>query len=253
MNVLIYYPYKKSIEEVKEVKEVKEVSFTKVINHPAYGIIKCFLNDLVCNVISNGQIWEEHLYNDIFKKYVLNNTSILDCGSFIGSHTILINKLNRNNDIFCFEMMPEHYKVLLDNIKLNNLSNVFTFNNALGNKLGHLILPSVTYDNKSSNYGGISLNYSTQTGLSSIQITLDYILPFINKPISFIKMDIEGNEINCLYGAKQLITKYKPIMLIELWSDTYNKFIVDDIWVYFLQNLGYKINHISGDDYLFTI
>ena len=66
-------------------------------------------------------------------------------------------------------------------------------------------------------------------------------------------MDIEGNEINCLYGAKQLITKYKPIMLIELWSDTYNKFIVDDIWVYFLQNLGYKINHISGDDYLFTI
>jgi len=85
---------------------------TKIINHPAYGYIKCFdNNDFVCSIILNNSIWEETLFNDHIKPYIKEETTIFDCGSFIGSHTILINKLNRNNDIIAFEMMPEHYKL----------------------------------------------------------------------------------------------------------------------------------------------
>ena len=83
-------------------------------------------------------------------------------------------------------------------------------------------------------------------------MTLDHMLPFIIKPLSFIKMDIEGNEILALHGAKNLLTKYKPVILIELWDETYKNLMIDDIWT-FLQNLGYIITHISGADYLLSV
>jgi FkbM family methyltransferase len=160
-------------------------------------------------------------------------------------------KLDRNNDLFCFEMMPQHYKLLLDNIKLNNLSNVYTFNCAIGDTNGSIILPDVDYM-QSDNYGAISLYNSKKSDISVVKMNLDYILPFIIKPLSFIKMDIEGNEILALHGAKNLLAKYKPVILIELWIETYNKFIVDDIWT-FLQNLGYTIKYISSADYLLSV
>lgn len=228
---------------------------TKTIKHSAYGIIKCFTNDnCVCKNILSGNVWEEDLFKNIFTKYIQYNTSIIDCGAFIGSHTILMKKLNKNNDIFCFEMMPEHYKILRDNIKLNNLSNVYTFNCAVSDTNGFIDLPNIDYNklNNSGNYGGISLYNDNKSNIGVIKMNLDYILPFIVKPLTFIKMDIEGNEILALHGAKKLLTKYKPIILIELWENTYKKFIVDSIWV-FLQSLGYKLNNISNDDYLLNI
>ena len=225
---------------------------TRTIKHNVYGNIKCFANDnIVCKNILDGNVWEEDLFNNIFTKYIQENTSLIDCGAFIGSHTILMKKLNKNNDIFCFEMMPEHYKILLDNIKLNNLSNVYTFNCAVSDTIGTIILPNVSYID-SENYGGTSLYNNNKSNISVIKMNLDYILPFIVKPLTFIKMDIEGNEILALHGAKELLTKYKPVILIELWKNTYDKLLVDPIWN-FLQKLRYKLVHINNDDYLLIL
>ena len=35
-------------------------------------------------------------------------------------------------------------------------------------------------------------------------------------PISFIKMDIQGSEVNALRGAKETIMRHKPIMFVEI-------------------------------------
>jgi FkbM family methyltransferase len=229
---------------------------TKIINHPYYGIIKCFSNDLyVCETILNGNIWEENLFNNYFEPYIKEDTTIFDCGAYIGSHTISMKKLNRNNDIFVFEMMPEHYKIIQDNIKLNNFDNILTFNFALGDKIDKIKIEQVDYNGNNHNYGAIGINYNNGTDnskLSNIDIPmiyLDYIMPFVKKPISFIKIDVEGNEISLLNGAKELITNYKPTICIEIWSNKYKEFINSTIWT-FLQSLEYKIKNINGDDYL---
>lgn len=222
---------------------------TKIINHNKYGIIKCITNDsVVCNVILNGDVWEEDLFNKYFEPYIKENTSILDCGGYIGSHTILMKKLNRNNDIFIFEMMPEHYKIIQDNIKLNNFNNILTFNFALGDKIDRIKLPNVNYNGDNTNYGGIGINYNS-SNIDINLIPLDFILPLIVKPVSFMKVDVEGNEINLLNGAKELITKYKPIICIEIWSWKYDEFINSNIWKY-IESINYKIKHIDADDYL---
>ena len=236
---------------------------TKTIEHPDYGIIKCITNDqYVCETILNGGVWEKDLFEQYFKPYIKENTTLLDCGAYVGSHTILMKKLNRNNDIFVFEMMPEHYKIIQDNIKLNNFDNILTFNFALGEKIDRIKLPNVNYNKENTNYGGIGVDFNLQNaGINNFDanslylnvdipmINLDYILPFIVKPVSFMKVDVEGHEIGLLNGAKELITKYKPIIEIEIWGNKYDEFINCDIWNY-LQMLNYNIKHAGGNDYL---
>ncbi len=226
----------------------------KVIDHPTYGKIKCFdNNDTVCNIILENNVWEKHLHDEVFTKYITDNSTIIDCGTYIGSHTILLSKINPNNDIIGFEMMPEHYKILLDNITMNNLSNVIVFNVALDDKIGHITIPMINYEKENSNFGGTSI-YNEKSNIRVPTFTLDYILPFINesKPVKFIKIDIEGHELPCLSGAKQLIEKFKPLILIEIWNDQYEKFTASDIWKH-METLGYKIKNVATHDYLLYV
>ena len=66
---------------------------TNTIEHNTYGIIKCITNDMhVCQSILAGAVWEEGLFNNYFKPYIKENTTVLDCGAYIGSHTILMKK-----------------------------------------------------------------------------------------------------------------------------------------------------------------
>jgi len=225
---------------------------TKIINHSAYGYIKCFdNNDLVCNIILNNNIWEEELFNDHIKPHIKENTTIFDCGSFVGSHTILINKLNRNNDIIAFEMMPEHYKLLVDNIKMNNYENILPFNTALSDKFGWTTLPNIMYNKSDTNFGATTLG-SSETKSNIPMITLDHIENYLRKPLSFIKMDVEGYELFALKGGLNIITKYKPIILIEIWKHLYENFINSEVYKY-LQTIGYNLININADDYLLKI
>lgn len=53
--------------------------------------------------------------------------------------------------------------------------------------------------------------------------TVDNILS--GKPVSFIKMDLEGYEQRAILGAKETISKYKPKMLISAYHQN------DDLWM----------------------
>jgi FkbM family methyltransferase len=52
-------------------------------------------------------------------------------------------------------------------------------------------------------------------GLCRVESLDDYAGKHQLAPPNFIKMDIEGAEVDCLVGARQLLTQYKPILLIE--------------------------------------
>lgn len=53
--------------------------------------------------------------------------------------------------------------------------------------------------------------------------------------IGFIKIDIEGAEYRALEGADRSLRKYRPVLLMEILSDSRNR---DDVFNY-LKELGY--------------
>ena len=61
--------------------------------------------------------------------------------------------------------------------------------------------------------------------------TLDSV---VHDPVALIKIDVEGYELIVLQGAKRTITKYKPVVLVEI--NDLSKF--DNIY-HFLKELGY--------------
>lgn len=82
-----------------------------------------------------------------------------------------------------------------------------------------------------------SMDGSTSSAVSETgteKIIVDSIDGICNKPISFIKMDVEGSEYNALLGSKNVIEKYKPKLAICIYHKK------EDIWE--IPLLIHKIN-----------
>jgi FkbM family methyltransferase len=62
---------------------------------------------------------------------------------------------------------------------------------------------------------------------------------FSLKKISFIKLDVEGAELDALRGAKRVIARDKPAIIFELIGDPYGE-KPNDLWLE-LVSLGYRI------------
>jgi hypothetical protein len=68
----------------------------------------------------------------------------------------------------------------------------------------------------------------------------------MNKPITFIKLDVEGHELSALEGMKKTLLKYKPLVWVED--------LTNSVAINYLTNLGYNIleKEVSTSDYLMT-
>jgi len=224
------------------------ISETVTVDNIHYGRMTVPVKDnTVAKCIANNGIWED--YNKkLMEKYIKPNTTVIDCGAFVGSHTIFMSKISPDVDVLAIEMMPFHYQCLLSNIQANELSNVTPIHCCLTDSIKqHERLPLIDYSCV-HNLGGTSL-YMNRAPLRVETRTLDQIALQARKPISFIKMDIEGEEEGALNGAKMLLALHKPVILIELWKRQRELFPETPIYRY-LTELGYTLTHHVGDDYL---
>jgi len=64
-----------------------------------------------------------------------------------------------------------------------------------------------------------------------------------------MKIDVEGFEAKVIRGAKNTISKYKPIIMIEIFEESSN---FDEIYL-FLSRLGYTVEAINEDNYFFWV
>lgn len=78
--------------------------------------------------------------------------------------------------------------------------------------------------------------------------TLDDLIK--TKDIGFIKIDVEGHEKNVLMGSKNLITRCKPNMLVEI-EERHTKDKVANT-INFINELGYKSYYCNNSDLITT-
>ncbi len=69
-------------------------------------------------------------------------------------------------------------------------------------------------------------------------------------PISFIKIDVEGHELEVIEGAIATINKNKPILLVEI-EERYSKRKVIDT-IKFVNALGYKSYYFNEKELINT-
>ena len=168
------------------------------------------------------------------------NENIIEVGSNIGTHTIpLAKQVSNGGLVYAIEPQYQNHKLLLKNIKDNDLKNVEIIKVAISSKQGEAYMN--TFDeNVTSNYGDSKIFNSNFENAESVPVkTLDQL--FYNevrekKSIKLIKCDAQGQELNIILGSRKIIDMHKPFLYLENDDIDTSKSLIEEI-----KKMGYII------------
>lgn len=179
-----------------------------------HGLMMYFKNDQYVgrSLDEYGEFSEAEV--SFFKQAATPGDVVVEVGANIGAHTVMLAKaVGGQGKVIAFEPQRRVSQVLNANIALNELSNVSCHYLGLGDRNGHTQMLDLDL-NQVNNIGGLSMG--TREGMtkySSVEVrTLD---SFNFQEVKLLKIDVEGMEKMVLDGAKETITRCKPIMYIE--------------------------------------
>lgn len=227
-------------------------------------------NDAIQKYLLNDKQWNEEIYNCIINLIKNNNLKhFLNVGCHIGTIALPVSK--HIEKVSCIEAYPKTYNHLQDNIKINNLKNIKTYNFAVGNSQEDIyfmgedqICPIEKKNRLKNNSGGMHIftQNDIDKNIRSSCLTDKKIKNKMNKldntdidNFDIMLVDIEGCEYDFLLGAKEKIMKNKPIIIIEIWDDIKRKNenmkesrqdVID-----LILNMGYELKGTNGQDFLF--
>ena len=146
----------------------------------------------------------------------------IDVGANVGSYTILACSA-RGARGYAFEPVPNTYKKLIENIRLNHLENrVQCFNIGLSDKKGEIVFTS---DMDTTNHALASGEQSANTIRVEVS-TLDQVLG-TDSP-TLMKIDVEGYETPVLKGALETLNKKTLKSVIMELNGSGNRYGFDE-------------------------
>lgn len=138
----------------------------------------------------------------------LKGQTVLDCGAHFGAFSLYASaSVGEEGKVVSFEPDPFNRNFLERNLIINKTNNVLVNGAALCSYEGSTLL----------NQDGASSTIFTDEGVRVRTSTIDRELEklgLVPEEIDFVKMDIEGAEIEAIEGAKRLLTKGKPFLAI---------------------------------------
>jgi FkbM family methyltransferase len=184
-------------------------------------------NDHIFRIIKGGScFYEADLLNEI-KKLDLKGTYV-DVGANIGNHSLFFSTHCRASKVISIEPTPRAFRYLVENVSDEANSAVEFLNCAVSDRSGLCSMDVIDPYNLGRS--------KVVTGNTTSVRTLDSILEFVND-VTFIKIDVEGHEVNVLNGAKQTLERCHPVLSIESSTPEELQTIKT-----ILEPLGYKVS-----------
>jgi len=179
------------------------------------------------------------------ERIVKPGCAVLDIGANFGWYTTLCSRLcGSNGEVHAFEPVPSTLEELRYNIRLNQLeSNIIVNNFALGHE--ETTAQIYLFEGLPHSHASLS-NLGRSDGCPfSIQVkTLDeYARNYLRgKQVRFVKLDVEGAELNVLEGGINFFRTQKDLwMLFEINIETSNAFGYDQqSLIGALESIGFR-------------
>ena len=210
-------------------------------------------NDIIEDFLLNGKQWNNDILLMIgywIKKYNLKH--FVNAGSHIGTMALPISKHIKR--VTAIEAFPPTYKHFLENIKLNNIKNIVSFNVALGDKENKVYFLDPNHERIKNNSGGIHAVTEDDIKKKRLSSNLhnkkyqNNMKKFDDLPIEkfdIMLIDVEGREYDVIKGGYQKISKNKPIIIMEIWDNpkrkSENMITTKEDVVSYLLNLNYNL------------
>lgn len=167
----------------------------------------------------------------------------IDGGANVGVHALEWSRHMRGwGKVIAVEAQERVFYALAGNVALQNCTNVRALWAALGEEAGEIHIPEPDYTDKGS-FGSFELK--PRVGTENIGQEIDYSKPTstvrqmtvdsLNLPrLDFLKLDVEGMEMEALDGANETIKRCRPILFVEIIKS--NRMLIEAA----LTNDGYR-------------
>ncbi|MCS6773874.1 MAG: FkbM family methyltransferase [Thermoflexales bacterium] len=162
---------------------------------------------------------------------------VYDVGAYQGIFTMFFARaVGDRGHVVAFEPNPRSAEQLREHIALNGFSNVRVVQVALSDAdgMGKLAVPKNAPEMSQLTVGS--------TGFVVPIHRLDTLLRELNLPVpSFIKIDVEGEELPVLRGSATLLREQRPVLLIEVHPRTSSS----ALW-HFLNEMKYQTYSVES-------
>jgi len=221
----------------------------KTLRKLYYQVFQYLVRDKIVRKNINGSIYELDLgekidialYLEEFEKDLVQSIkgfckpgmTIFDVGANFGAHALLFSHLvEESGHVYAFEPTEYAFKKLKINKNLNKSKNI---------NINNLALSESNSTKENINFRS---SWCTNGGRKDYPCTVRF-KPLdewveeenINK-LDLIKLDVDGNEYSVLIGAQQVLSKFSPMIFLEVWGPNFKDEARNPFSL--LQSFGYK-------------
>lgn len=204
-----------------------------------HGVFAAYASDAYLGeaVLKYGEYGEhEFLFlSTIWSSLPAPRGCIVEVGANAGYLTVPLMKLA---EVFAFEPQPPVFKLLLDNVTRNgpHKGAAHVYQLAVSDEVGSIQCPVVPFTDERANHGGVSmLPQLAITDYETVEVPCVTLDQKIAKPVSLVKVDVEGMELQVLKGAKNLIATDQPVLYVENDRPEKSRALIRFVW-----ELGYQ-------------
>ena len=208
-----------------------------IYNFKIYGSIK--KNKTSYFLLKKCEFGDYHELKTIKKFSNKNKLIFIDCGCNYGFYSFYAASLSERNKIISIEASKDTSKEFIKNQNLNSFKNVFFFNNAVSNSVDENVSFYESLNDWESSQTHNNFEFSSELKVKSIKIDSLLQENSLGDYVVIIKLDVEGNEINVIKGALEVIKKLEPLIIIE-----FSKYIFEN-----QDNIDYLKNFLNKYNY----
>lgn len=156
---------------------------------------------------------------ETYARYAVPGSVAVDVGANCGLHTaVLARCVGPDGQVHAFEPVPQLTTRLEQTLALNCISNVVTHKVGAAERAGKV---GFAFDPLAFNTG-LGHGAKAEGGAAIDVVRLDDELALPKRPVSLIKVDVEGMEVSVLKGAQHLLAEHRPAVVVEVNSDEWS-------------------------------
>jgi FkbM family methyltransferase len=163
--------------------------------------------------IINDGLYAPHILT-LMADFFQAGSIVIDIGANVGAYAVPLAKAFPDREIHAFEPHPGALCRLRRNLLLNDLANVVIHECGAGETKGTLTF----YAGDAKDVGLSSFVRPHAMECAALQVPvlpLDVVFGETARPVSVIKIDVQGFEAQVLAGARSVVTRCRPPIVLE--------------------------------------
>ena len=185
-----------------------------------------------------NHVWEPQT-TKLLLHFSKNAENVIIAGAYFGDQAIPVaHNIKSKGLCHTFEPNKNNSDLIIENARLNGLTNVLINNLALWNKSNEKLV----FEGEDALASTVEADDSNSNVLHTITID-DYVAQSVTGPVNLLMIDVEGSEIKVLEGAINTVTKHKPVVVFETHSlyNDWSRGLENSDSVKLLTDLGYQV------------